>query len=181
MFKAERAAPGAVVEYGAAAEYGGAEEQGAARRAGIRAARITDLDALVEMERHFPGDRLSRPSLRRLLHSKSAEVWVYEDDGRVAGNAVLCYRRNSTRARLYSLVVHPDYQGRGIARALLGSAGRVAAERNCRTLSLEVRTDNAPALRLYQKAGFQLMRRIADYYQDHAPALRLEKPIASGM
>ncbi len=147
--------------------------------AGIRAARITDLDALVEMERHFPGDRLSRQSIRRLLRSESAEVWVYEDGGRVLANAVLCYRRNSARARLYSLVVHPDYQGRGIARALLGSAGRAAARRDCRALSLEVRTGNAPALRLYQKAGFQLMRRIADYYQDHAPALRLEKRVAS--
>ncbi len=157
-------------------------QAGADRRgAGIRAALPADLDALAALERHFPGDRLSPQSLRRLLHSASAEVWVYEEDGCVAGNAVLLYRRNSLQARLYSIAVHPSYQGRGIARALLAHAECAAGERGCRVLSLEVRSDNAPALRLYRKAGFQLMRRIADYYEDHAPALRLEKPVASAM
>jgi len=147
----------------------------------IRAALLTDLDALVALERHFPGDRLSRTSLRRLLHRASAEVWVYEAAGCVAGDAVLLYRRNSAQARLYSLVVHPRYQGRGIARALLKHAERAAALRGRGCLSLEVRATNAPALRLYQKAGFNLVRQIAGYYEDHAPALRLEKPIAGAM
>ncbi|MCL5801920.1 MAG: GNAT family N-acetyltransferase [Gammaproteobacteria bacterium] len=163
----------------ASAPSGGAELQSDARGAGIRAALLTDLDALIALERHFPGDRLSRQSFRRLLQGGSAEVWVYEEAGCVAGDTVLLYRRNSAQARLYSVIVHPRYQGRGIARALLHHAEQAATRRGCQRLSLEVRTDNAPALRLYQKDGFQPVRQIADYYEDHAPALRLEKQVAS--
>ncbi|MDA1106878.1 MAG: N-acetyltransferase [Proteobacteria bacterium] len=159
--------------------YSGASAQAEVYAATLRRAVPADLAALVALERHFPGDRLSRQSLRRLLHSASAEVWVYEEAGQVTGNAVLLCRTTSTQARLYSLVVHPQHHGRGIARALLETVERAVTARGCHRLSLEVRTDNAPALRLYKKAGFQLIRQITDYYQDHAPALRLEKPIAS--
>lgn len=174
MFRAEQSAPGAAAENAGAAH---AE----AYAATVRSATSADLAALVALERHFPGDRLSRQSFRRLLYSASAEVWVYEEAGQVIGNAMLLCRATSTQARLYSLVVHPQHHGRGIARALLETVERAAATRGCHRLSLEVRTDNAPALRLYQKAGFQLIRQITDYYADHAPALRLEKPIAIGM
>ena len=144
----------------------------------VRRATPADLNALAALEQHFPGDRISRQSFRRLLHSTSAEVQVYEEAGQVSGNAVLLCRTNSAQARLYSLVVYPQHQGRGIARALLESLDRAAAARGCNRLSLEVRADNAPALRLYQRAGFQLVRQIADYYEDHASALRLEKRVA---
>ena len=159
--------------------YGGSQGQAEVYAATVRRAAPADLDALVALERHFPGDRLSRQSFRRLLHSASAEVRVYEEAGQVTGNAVLLCRSNSAQARLYSLVVHPQHQGRGIARALLESLDRAAAARGCNRLSLEVRADNAPALRLYQKAGFQLIRQITDYYEDHASALRLEKRVAT--
>lgn len=173
MFRAEPSASGA------AAVNGAAQAEVYAAAAMVRHAAPADLDALVALERHFPGDRLSRQSLRRLLRGASARAWVYEEAGQVTANAVLLYRANSAQARLYSLVVHPDHQGRGIARALLETVEHAAAARGCNRLSLEVRTDNAPALRLYQKAGFQLIRQITDYYEDHAPALRLEKPIAN--
>ncbi|MDO9371601.1 MAG: N-acetyltransferase [Gammaproteobacteria bacterium] len=167
MFRAEQSAPG------------GAPAHAEFYAATVRRAAPADLAALVALERHFPGDRLSRQSFRRLLQSASAEVWVYEEAGQVTGNAVLLCRSNSTQARLYSLVVHPQHHGRGIARALLDAVEHTAAGRGCHRLSLEVRADNAPALRLYQKAGFQLIRQITDYYEDHASALRLEKPVAS--
>ena len=171
MFRAEQTAHGGALAQPCAEVYAATVRRGAP----------ADLDALVALERHFPGDRLSRQSFRRLLHSASAEVRVYEEAGQVTGNAVLLCRTHSTQARLYSLVVHPQHQGRGIARALLESLEQATIARGCNRLGLEVRTDNAPALRLYQKAGFQLIRQITDYYEDHAPALRLEKLIASTM
>lgn len=144
---------------------------------GIRPARLDDLPALLELEQLFPTDRLSRRSLRRLI--LGADVLVHEQDGEVVANTIVLYRRNSTRARLYSLIVHPGYQGRGIAAALLRAAEQAALRRGCSVLSLEVRADNAAALRLYQKAGFSLARQIPGYYMDHSPALGFAKPLAS--
>jgi ribosomal protein S18 acetylase RimI-like enzyme len=144
---------------------------------GIRPARLDDLPSLLELERHFPTDRLSRRSLRRLILQTQAGLFVYEENGVAIGDIVVLYRRNSTRARLYSLIVHPACQGRGIATALLSAAERSATQRGCDVLSLEVRDDNAAALRLYQKMGYTVIARVENYYDDQSPALRLEKEV----
>ncbi|MEO6696447.1 MAG: N-acetyltransferase [Gammaproteobacteria bacterium] len=145
---------------------------------GVRPAGPDDLPSLLELEQHFPSDRLSRRSLRRLIGSGRAEILAYEENGQVIGNIVTLYRRNSTRARLYSLIVHPHYQGRGIATTLLNAAERAAIQRGCHVLSLEVRDDNGAALRLYQKRGYTVIKRVENYYDDGTPALRLEQAIA---
>lgn len=142
---------------------------------GIRPARLDDLPSLLELERHFPTDRLSRRSLRRLVLQTQVGLFVYEENGVVIGDIVVLYRRNSTRARLYSLIVHPACQGRGIATALLSAAERAATQRGCDVLSLEVQADNGAALRLYQKMGYTVIARVENYYDDQSPALRLEK------
>jgi len=88
----------------------------------------------------------------------------------------------------------PDEVGTTIARALrAGAIGcniedsfretgplREAAEQAARArgasaLRLEVREDNAPARGLYERQGYRPLARIADYYEDGATALRLEK------
>src|SRR3546814_2797298 len=40
----------------------------------LRVAQIDDLDALVALEQHFTGDRMSRRAFRHLLHSASATI-----------------------------------------------------------------------------------------------------------
>lgn len=143
----------------------------------IRAATLADLDVLVELERNFPSDLISRRSFRHLLTLGHADVLVFHADGQIVGDAVTLYRHNSARARLYSLIVHADYQGRGIAHELILAAEQAARQRACSILSLEVRPDNKPALRLYNRLGYTIERRIADYYDDHTPALRLSKQL----
>lgn len=143
----------------------------------IRPAIPEDVDALVKLEAIFPGDRLSRQSFRRFLKGNTASVLVYAEDGEVVANSVVLYRRGSLSGRIYSLVVHPRAQGRGIARALLAAAELAAASRGCNRLCLEVRADNQTALALYLKSGYIPCGQINNYYQDHTPAQRLHKLI----
>ena len=141
----------------------------------IRQAKIDDLAMLVQLEERFPTDRLSRANLGRLLRHGHASVWVCEQDGVLAGNAVVLYRRGTSVARLYSLVVHPDYLRRGIARALLVAAESEAGKRGCRDLRLEVRPDNFPAIRLYRKEGYAVTGAAEKFYEDGTDALRMRK------
>lgn len=146
----------------------------------IRRASRRDLDALVELERGFPGDRISRAGLSRLLTRESAEVWVAEIEGAVVGDAVVLYRLGYDSARLYSMVVDPRHRGRGIAKRLLEAAEQGAKERGIIVMRLEVREENRAARLLYEQAGYTVRDRTEEYYQDNAAALRLVKRFVKG-
>ena len=144
------------------------------RRSGPR-----DLDALLELEhRVFATDRLSRRSLRHLLHAPTAEVLVAEADGRFAGTAIVLFRAGSRLARLYSVAVAPHMGGRGIASLLLDAAEDRARARKCRAIRLEVHETNHRAISRYHKSGYREFGRYPTYYEDGGDALRFEKPIA---
>ena len=70
--------------------------------------------------------------------------------------AIAYVRRPPRSDELYvaNLAVDPEYQNRGIGRQLLAAAVQRARERRYRRLSLHVAASNAPALHLYESAGF---------------------------
>lgn len=123
---------------------------------------------------------MERDALRRLLGRGSADVFVAEAEGAVLGDAVVLYRRGYQGARLYSLVVHPDARGRGIAGNLLYAVEEGARERGCVVLRLEVRENNEAAIALYRKHGYEGAGRTADYYHDGSAALRMRKRLREG-
>lgn len=95
------------------------------------------------------------PGLRR--HT-SALVLLAVADGDFAGAAV-CFWGFSTFAgklllNIHDLVVFPQYQNCGIGSDLLAKAERIARERSCCKLTLEVHDTNTGAKRLYEKVGF---------------------------
>lgn len=95
------------------------------------------------------------------------------------GYALVEFRSRSRRARLFSIARLPDAP-RGAGRALLAACENEALRRGCVAMRLESREDNDRALRLYQGAGYQRFARVPDYYEDGAPALRLEKDLGAG-
>lgn len=142
-----------------------------------RPAEPRDLDGLVALEHAaFASDRLDRRALRHAVRSRSILALVVEDDGIVA-YALVETRRGSEIGRLSSIAVSPASAGRGMGRALLHDAEAAAAEAGCRRLRLEVRADNAAAIRLYEREGYALIDREPDYYEDGETALRFEKAL----
>jgi ribosomal protein S18 acetylase RimI-like enzyme len=132
----------------------------------------------MELEhRVFATDRLSRRSLRHLLHAPTAEVLVAEEDGRFAGTAIVLFRAGSRLARLYSVAVAPHMGGRGIASLLLEAAEDRARTRKCWAIRLEVHETNHRAVSRYRKSGYREFGRHPAYYEDGGDALRFEKPI----
>jgi ribosomal-protein-alanine N-acetyltransferase len=91
-------------------------------------------------------------------------------------------RRAAGEAEILSVAVASARRGRGLARKLLDLHLRRLAGLGATAVFLEVDEDNAPARRLYARAGFrEVGRRPAYYARDGAPpanALVLRRDLA---
>jgi [ribosomal protein S18]-alanine N-acetyltransferase len=77
---------------------------------------------------------------------------------------------------LLNMAVVRAARGRGVGRALLDALldhARSLQHPDGARVRLEVRTDNAPALALYTKRGFETVRVRKGYYQDGGDALEM--------
>ena len=86
-------------------------------------------------------------------------------------------RRAADEAEILSVAVVRAWQGRGLARRLLDLHLRRLAGLRLRAVFLEVDEDNAPALRLYARAGFREVGRRKGYYSAGKSALVLRRDL----
>jgi [ribosomal protein S18]-alanine N-acetyltransferase len=146
----------------------------------IRAAKLSDLEAILALERAvFATDRLSRRSLRAFIAHPHRPLRVAILDKAVAGYGLIALREGSAAARLYSIAVDPKVARRGIGRALVAACERFAFAHGRSVLRLEVRRDNTPAIALYERLGFLPFGQYDNYYADGAPALRFAKSLTA--
>lgn len=142
----------------------------------IRTAYLSDLERLIAIEqRAFELDRFSRRTFRYLLSKANAVTLIDEHDGEAVGYAMLLFNTGTSLARLYSLAVDPDYQGRGIGRELMEATEERAVAHGCVAMRLEVRADSERARKLYEAQGYRQIDTVDDYYEDGMQALRYEK------
>src|SRR5579863_5452910 len=118
----------------------------------VRAAEENDLEAIFALEcASFDSDRLSRRALLRFLKSGRCPLMVARSSGRMIGYALVSLPPRARAARLYSIAVEAAQRRRGVGRELLHAAERYACAHGRTRLRLEVRYDNAPAIRFYEK------------------------------
>ncbi len=81
-------------------------------------------------------------------------VWV--EEGRIVGNTTISRQpSNSRRWFISNVAVAKSYRGRGIARAMMDAALEFVRERRGHIVSLQVKLDNIPAVRLYESMNFK--------------------------
>ena len=69
-------------------------------------------------------------------------------------------------ADVFYVYLAEEQRRRGIGDRLMAAAEDAARASSAARVLLEVRVDNAPALRLYEKRGYQLVARKPAYYSD---------------
>ena len=67
---------------------------------------------------------------------------------------------------MMNVAVHPDWHRRGIAEMLIENLIVQLRQRGSSSLSLEVRSSNAPAIALYEKLGFRQAGCRPNYYRN---------------
>jgi ribosomal protein S18 acetylase RimI-like enzyme len=119
----------------------------------LRRANLRDYQAVLAYQRALfsPGTRW----LHVLPYLLWGDSWVITRDNRVVAYA-LATRLGPGKVWIDWLAVSPGWTRQGLATTLLTHWSE--------SLGLTVREDNDPALRCYERAGFQRSRRLVDYY-----------------
>ncbi len=118
----------------------------------IRPLEEGDVEALAAIEAKSFSMPWTAEDFRNMILIPDALYLVAHVDGRVAGSAGL--RLICGEGFIDNVVVDEAHRGQGIAQALMAQLETAALERGAGDLTLEVRKSNAPAIHVYEKAGF---------------------------
>lgn len=131
----------------------------------IRNVRSTDLAAVVEIDKAlFGAESFPSFSMRQFINLFPESFYVAEQDGVMVGYATIGVNAFSSDAWLLSAGVIEPYQNRGIGTDLLASCDDYCKKMPVETCRLTTDPDNAGAIRLYGRFGFQVENEILDYY-----------------
>lgn len=146
----------------------------------LRRATLFDLRALHRLEQViFPRD--AYPYLDLALLFLMPGVWnqkIVAPDGSLAG-FVSASRAVFTpdRGWIITLGVDRAHQRRGLGAYLLAAAEQRI---NRQFMRLTVREGNQPAIRLYDRAGYEVVERKMRYYRDGEAGLIMQKLVIGG-
>jgi ribosomal-protein-alanine N-acetyltransferase len=143
----------------------------------LRAARVSDVDAVLAIEQASFGDPWSRSAFVELLDDPRVCFLIADRGGAVQGYVVAWFVLDE--GEIGNLAVAYDARRQGAGALLLDGAMRAARDADVQALYLEVRDSNVAARALYASRGFVEVGRRRDYYRrprEDALVLRLPLP-----
>jgi ribosomal-protein-alanine N-acetyltransferase len=144
----------------------------------LRRMTLDDLPAVMLIERSmFPADAWTEGMMRGELadqpRTRHYLVAIVDDD--VIGYAGLAAAGD--QADVQTIAVLPPYQRLGVGSALLSDLLTEAARRGATAVFLEVRADNPPAQRMYERFGFERIGVRRRYYDDGTDAFTMMRKL----
>jgi len=143
-----------------------------------RAATREDLPTLFSIEAElYPIDAWSLDIFGSEFDGiPDTRYYVVAESDEIIGYAGLFSPLAGEVADIQTMTVVKSEQGKGIGKALLKLLVIEALRREAPDVLLEVREDNAPAIGLYQSAGFEEISRRKNYYAPGIHALIMAAP-----
>lgn len=174
----------------------------------IRKGRMQDIDEISDLYdtvTEYLESHINYPGWKKGIYParldgeqaiKEGTLYVARLDGKIVGSLILNENQENgydsvtwkTAAGswevfvIHTFMVHPDYLKAGIGRFLLQFAEKEAVRNGRKTIRLDVSENNAPAIRLYERMGYEYAGTADLGYGDFGlPWFKLyEKPIAKG-
>lgn len=140
-----------------------------------------DFPALYAIEERCfePRFRFGRGYMQHLVKNQEAVTWIAEEDGKMAGFAIVAWGRSvhSDGGYMQTIEVLPEFRGRGIGEKLIGLSEVSAWSAKADLMSLHVDAENDAAIALYEKCGYRRRGRRENYYARGRSAYLYEKPL----
>jgi [ribosomal protein S18]-alanine N-acetyltransferase len=143
------------------------------KRPNIAEARPTDAAPIAALHAVSFRRGWGEDEILRLLLDRNVVTQRITAGGKLVG--FIMSRLAAGEAEILSVAVAPGWRGCGLSRQLLDLHLRRLAGLGVRAVYLEVGEHNAPACRLYHRAGFREVGRRQGYYDDGATALVLRR------
>ncbi|MCS7060931.1 MAG: GNAT family N-acetyltransferase [Anaerolineae bacterium] len=146
-----------------------------ARSFSIVRARLFDLPAIRRLERVcFPNDAYDALTLLSLALTPGVLRLKAVANEKLVGFAAGERQPRASVGWIVTIGVLPEFQGRGIGRALLLEIER---QMNARCVRLTVRRSNTRAIALYTRCGYRWVTTSRHYYHDGEDGLIMEKEL----
>lgn len=132
----------------------------------ISNATTSNLEEIFNLQKDYEHILISKDSLKEDLNNTSCVYYIATDDsnnviGAIGGTILVDHMDISI------VITRKDYVGKGIASLLLNELISYCRKNNIEKIFLEVRTSNIPAIKLYEKVGFEKISTRQNYYPDN--------------
>ncbi len=127
----------------------------------IRPASFDDISSIVEIENKTNQMPWSKAQFLSSMEVGHYSVVMHKDSD-ILGFAI--YSPIIPESHLLNIAIDPAYQGKGLGDKLLQQIILQNRTIGVKTISLEVRVSNLPAINLYEKRGFHKDAVRPDYY-----------------
>ncbi len=132
----------------------------------IRTVTDGDLQAVVAIdEALFGAESFSSFAMRQFINLFADSFFVAEQGGVLIGYAAIGVKASTKDAWLISAGVIEAHQNRGVGAELLKACDKYCEYSLVETCRLTTDPDNANAIRLYERFGFQVETELRDYYE----------------
>lgn len=131
----------------------------------IRIMEVGDIEGVLEIEgKSFPTPWSYDAFYKEITVNALAVYIVALKDTKIIGYGGMWILFNE--AHITNIAVSPDYRKRGIGRMIMIALMVKAINEKCNLMTLEVRTNNFPAISLYKELGFGEAGIRKGYYTD---------------
>ena len=127
----------------------------------VRACRLEDIDAVLELWRQAdatPGVADTADDLGRAIADSPAHVLVAEVEGQIVGSIIGTF--DGWRGNIYRLAVHPDHRRQGVARALVAEVERRLTRQGAKRITALVEKEHPWAMNFWEAVGYGVDERI---------------------
>lgn len=135
----------------------------------LKRATAKDVDEYLDIERSIDGTPTylaTTDPKEALAEIKNNIAYLISENGHIVGS-VMYQMKTPDHARISGLAIRPDFQNRGIGRAVMT---KILEElKDIPNIDLVTHPDNDRAIKLYESLGFTLGERIENYFGDGEP------------
>jgi ribosomal-protein-alanine N-acetyltransferase len=143
-----------------------------------RDANSMDIPVLVSLDKElFPYSPWSAGQYREEISAPTRRFIVAVDEGLSVIGYAGVFAPGGAEADILTVGVISQHRGQGIARQLMAGITKWAIDQGSIAMMLEVKTDNAAAISLYESLGYSKLNIRKDYFGTGLDALVMRKEL----